>query len=181
MSADEHSPPPRWPDVPACYGWLSLDRRGRWRLQGAPISHAGLRTFIDRHYRSDAGGRWFVANGPQQVFVELEYTPWILRLEIDGGLRTHTGDTLTGTTGVHLDEDGNVLLETAAGPGLLDDRDLSAFVADCRDAAGAAATAEAIAAAMGGDAVLTWRGLPVRPIARADVPARFGFVPTPTA
>ena len=22
----------RWPDVPAVYGWLSLDARGRWRL-----------------------------------------------------------------------------------------------------------------------------------------------------
>ena len=24
----------KWPDVPACYEWLALDRRGQWRLQG---------------------------------------------------------------------------------------------------------------------------------------------------
>lgn len=181
MSADDHSPPRCWPDVPACYGWLSLDRRGRWRLRGEPITHAGLRAFIDHHYRADARGCWFVANGPQQVFVELEYTPWILRLEADGGLRTHTGLALAGATGVHLDEDGSVLMETGAGAGLLDDRDLAAFVADCRDAAGAVATAETIAAAMGGDATLVWRGLPIRAITRTDAPARFGFVPTPAA
>jgi len=181
MSADDHSPPPRWPGVPACYGWLSLDRRGRWRLQGEPITHAGLRAFIDRHYRADARGCWFVANGPQQVFVALEYTPWILRLEADGGLRTHTGWLLAGAIGVHLDEEGNVLMETEAGAGLLDDRDLALFIADCRDAAGGLATAEAIVDAMGGDTALSWRGLPVHPIVRADVPARFGFVPAPAA
>ena len=28
----------RWPDVPALYGWLSLDRRGRWCIQGELIT-----------------------------------------------------------------------------------------------------------------------------------------------
>ena len=27
----------RWPDVPAVYGWLELDVRGRWRLRGEPV------------------------------------------------------------------------------------------------------------------------------------------------
>ena len=37
----------RWPDVPAVYGWLALDRRGNWRLKEAVsgrfgrIGHAG--------------------------------------------------------------------------------------------------------------------------------------------
>jgi hypothetical protein len=32
----------KWPEVPACYGWLSLDRRGYWRLKEHVISRAGL-------------------------------------------------------------------------------------------------------------------------------------------
>lgn len=181
MSTDEHPTPSRWPDVPACFGWLSLDRRGRWRLQGEPVTHAGLCAFLDRNYRADARGRWFVGNGPQQVFVELEYTPWIVRLEADGALRTHTGLAATTLIGAHLDEEGNVLLDTELGLGLLDDRDLADFVADCRDADDCAASAESLAAALAGDAMLRWRGLTVEALARADAPARFGFVPTPTA
>jgi hypothetical protein len=33
----------RWPDVPDCFGWLSLSRRGEWQLPDGPIRHAGLR------------------------------------------------------------------------------------------------------------------------------------------
>ena len=32
----------RWPNVPAVYGWMSLDRRGRWCLQGEPVVHRTL-------------------------------------------------------------------------------------------------------------------------------------------
>lgn len=46
----------QWPKVPACYGWLSLDRRGCWRLKGQVISHRGLISFINSHY--DADGSW---------------------------------------------------------------------------------------------------------------------------
>ena len=28
----------RWPNVPALYGWLGLDRRGRWLIRGETIS-----------------------------------------------------------------------------------------------------------------------------------------------
>ena len=35
----------KWPNVPDCRGWLSLDRRGQWRLQGSPVRHAGLAEF----------------------------------------------------------------------------------------------------------------------------------------
>ena len=27
----------KWPNVPAVYGWLTLDRRGNWLLQGERI------------------------------------------------------------------------------------------------------------------------------------------------
>lgn len=28
----------KWPNVPALYGWLPLDRHGRWRIRGETIS-----------------------------------------------------------------------------------------------------------------------------------------------
>ena len=60
----------KWPNVPAVFGWLSLDRRGRWLLRGEPIGNAAARQFISRNYQSDPHGRWFFQNGPQRVFVE---------------------------------------------------------------------------------------------------------------
>lgn len=61
-----------WPKVPACYGWLSLDRRGCWRLKGHAISHPGLISFINSHYGADVSGNWVFQNGPQAVFVALD-------------------------------------------------------------------------------------------------------------
>ena len=81
----------KWPNVPAVYGWLALDRRGRWLLRDEPIANRAAVRFIDRNYGVDDGGRWYFQNGPQRVFVRLDYTPWVLRLRVDGGLDTHTG------------------------------------------------------------------------------------------
>jgi small subunit ribosomal protein S12 len=77
----------RWPDVPAVYGWLALDRRGDWRLkdpaQGrfSRIGNAALRAYIGRNYERDARGCWYFQNGPQRVYVTLAYAPLVLRLE----------------------------------------------------------------------------------------------------
>ena len=38
----------RWPNVPAVYGWLGLDRRGCWRLRGERITHGGAIEFINQ-------------------------------------------------------------------------------------------------------------------------------------
>jgi hypothetical protein len=84
----------RWPNVPACYGWLSLDRRGRWRLRGEAVTHAGLNDFLNRQYTHDEDGNYFVQNGPQRVFVELEYTPWVLRLTAADRIETHVGEAV---------------------------------------------------------------------------------------
>src|SRR5947207_11971409 len=65
----------KWPNVPAVYGWLALDRRGNWRIKGQRISNAALREFIARNYECDAQGRWFFQNGPQRVYVTLAHTP----------------------------------------------------------------------------------------------------------
>ena len=80
----------KWPNVPACTGWLLLDRRGQWRMRddacqaagelGDLIRHVALKAFIERNYGEDEAGRWFFQNGPQRVFVDLAYTPLVLRL-----------------------------------------------------------------------------------------------------
>ena len=36
----------KWPNVPAVYGWLSLDRRGDWRIKGERIANPGVSEFI---------------------------------------------------------------------------------------------------------------------------------------
>ena len=95
----------KWPDVPDCYGWLGLDARGRWylrdeavqaagsfaRSRGALLQHEKLIEFIGRNYECDAQGQWFFQNGPQRVYVELEVTPLIWRVEADFSVRSHTG------------------------------------------------------------------------------------------
>ena len=76
----------KWPNVPAVYGWLSLDRRGQWLLQGERISNPTVTAFIGRNYERDERGCWFFQNGPQRVFVQLDYAPLVLRV-VDGGRR----------------------------------------------------------------------------------------------
>lgn len=159
----------KWPNVPRCFGWLELDRRGTWRIRGEAIRHPRAVAFLGRHYRSDEAGRWYVQNGPQQVFVTLAYTPWVYRYAPADGFATHTGVPASDVTTVLVDDEGNLLLETALGVGLVDDRDL-----------------EAVSALLAFDdaetpSTLTWNdaALPVGRVARADVAARFAFDPSP--
>lgn len=80
----------KWPNVPDCYGWLALDRRGQWRMRdeftqqhnlpGQVIQHNALNEFIARNYACDELGRYFFQNGPQRVFITLDATPWIVRM-----------------------------------------------------------------------------------------------------
>ena len=80
----------KWPNVPDCFGWLALDRRGQWRMRdeftqqnnlpGNVIRHAALNDFIARNYACDALGRYFFQNGPQRVFITLDATPWVVRM-----------------------------------------------------------------------------------------------------
>ncbi|HEX6066364.1 MAG TPA: DUF2946 family protein [Longimicrobiales bacterium] len=116
----------KWPNVPAVYGWLDLDRRGNWLIKGERIGNAALRDFIGRNYERDGEGRWFFQNGPQRVFVTLAYTPFVLHYE---------GDRLFDQCGrpvealeTFLDDEGSVLIRGERGIGLLDDRDLTRYV-----------------------------------------------------
>ena len=114
----------KWPDVPAVRGWLSLDRRGTWRLKGEPIPNRAAVEFIARNYASDRHGRWFFQNGPQRVFVDLAYTPWVYFLDGGGTLVTHTGLECGIVEGAWIDEAGSMILLGEPGPGVVDDRDL---------------------------------------------------------
>ena len=147
----------RWPDVPAVYGWLQLDRRGNWKIRSASatqrferIGNAALREFIGRNYLADERGCWFFQNGPQRVFVELAYTPLVVHYEGDA-LLDHCARPFMSRA-VLQDEEGSVLVEGEGAIALLDDRDLERL-ADRADA------------------------LPR--IARTEVARRFGFVTEP--
>ncbi len=171
----------KWPNVPACYDWLSLDRRGDWRLQGERVMHRGLIEFMNRQYGSDESGCWFVQNGPQRVFVALAYTPWVFR-RAGNAFVSHTGEAAAEIKAAYLDEEGSILLETELGIGLLDDRDLPRFLAECRDASGQPATDEALSGLMeGGAGNIRWQDLPLQSIAAVDLPKRFKFEPHPQA
>ncbi len=128
----------KWPNVPHCYGWLALDARGDWymrderiqqagpfpRVKGSRIEHDKLLAFIGRNYAADARGAWFFQNGPQRVYVELECTPWIWRLQPDGRVLTHTG-LQANVASACLDEAGHLYLLTDLGPGLVHTQDMA--------------------------------------------------------
>ncbi|OGA17176.1 MAG: hypothetical protein A3I63_06080 [Betaproteobacteria bacterium RIFCSPLOWO2_02_FULL_66_14] len=150
----------RWPDVPDAFGWLRLDRRGRWQLRNPArgafegIGNAALRAFIGRNYAADAGGRWFFQNGPQRVFVQLAYTPFVVRLA--GGTLLDQCDREFEVRTEYLDDEGSVVLESSRGIALLDQHDLAHYAEGLEN---------------------RLSRLPV--LARADVARRFGFDPDP--
>ncbi len=175
----------KWPNVPAVYNWLALDRRGRWRLQGEVITHPGAVRFIGRNYHADDRGNWFFQNGPQRVFVTLEYTPWVLFVAADGTLSSHVEGGIHQVSEAILDNEGALILVTELGPGLVCDRDL-ALLSDClRGPQGGLATEHELSGLFAESNETTvrffWRGTPleVRPLRRVDIPAMFGFNPDP--
>lgn len=136
----------KWPNVPACYGWLGLDARGNWYMRddrvqaqgpfaggtaqskGSQLKHEKLIEFIQRNYEPDELGQWFFQNGPQRVYVELEATPLIWRVQDDFSIQDHTGRAARVQRCL-LDEQGRVYLEADTGFGLVHSMDMS-HVAD---------------------------------------------------
>jgi hypothetical protein len=176
----------KWPDVPHCYGWLSLDRRGQWRLQGEVIRHRGLADFIGRNYTHDDAGNWFFQNGPQRVYVELEVAPWVLHLDGSGQLATHTGVPICSLSKAIIDDSGALILLTEVGPAVLDDRDLAAMLPSIYRASGEAAQDEDIEALIEGEGAnlcLRWGDglLPITWIPSARLGPSFGYIPAPKA
>lgn len=150
----------KWPNVPDCYGWLGLDARGNWWMRddraqavgafdsglpgakGSLLRHEKLIDFIQRNYACDLRGCWYFQNGPQRVFVELEATPWIWRLQLEAGeeagqcsgsadglelaatVRSHAGMAAT-VQACLLDETGRLYLQTTLGFGLVHTQDMA--------------------------------------------------------
>ncbi|HXD07883.1 MAG TPA: DUF2946 family protein [Burkholderiaceae bacterium] len=163
----------KWPQVPACYGWLGLDARGDWymrddrvqaaggfpQVKGSRLLHEKLREFIHRNYEVDERGCWFFQNGPQRVYVELEAAPYVLGVERQGEawrVLLNTGAEAGGVLRACTDEQGRLFLQTDSGFGIVRSLDM--------DAASDAVTAGA------------WRP---QEMPFADMPAQFGFVLSP--
>lgn len=165
----------KWPNVPDCYGWLGLDARGNWYMRddrtqacgafasaqqgakGSMLQHVKLIEFIQRNYGVDADGSWFFQNGPQRVFVELEATPHIWRVDVDGGLSSHAGNTAVLQSCL-MDEKGRAYVQTSAGFGLVHTQDVG-LLAQAIEQQG-------------------WR---VEDVLAADLPHRFSYRTSPQA
>jgi hypothetical protein len=184
----------RWPNVPAVYGWLALDRRGQWLIKGERITSPVVIDYIGRNYERDAEGRWFFQNGPQRVFVSLEYAPLVFRVTsaVSAPLElcTHTRIRPAALKGAYIDENGAIVVDSDVGPGIVDDRDLDAFASALIDANGEQPGEDALDAIIehlqrGADAALwlEYGGSRVKlgSLQSTEAPRRFGFEPQPAA
>ena len=162
----------KWPNVPHCYGWLGLDARGNWYMRddrtqaagpfvqakGSLLRHEKLIDFIHRNYEHDEAGQWFFQNGPQRVYVELESTPWALRVGDAGAqVSTHSGVPVQ-VTACLVDEEGQVYLATDRGLGRVHTQDMEAAA----------------------DAIEQGRWVPEQ-VRAQDLPGRYGYVISPQA
>ena len=163
----------KWPNVPACYGWLGLDARGNWYMRddraqasgpfasgnalsrGSMLKHDKLIAFIERNYGPDELGRWAFQNGPQRVYVELEATPWVWRIGADFTIASHTAVPALARVCL-VDQHGRVYFDTDVGFGLVHTQDV-------------ATAADAIEAGL-------WAPMPVN---AEQLPERFGYVVSP--
>lgn len=182
----------KWPDVPAVYGWLCLDRRGNWSIKGERVANPALTGFISRNYACDERGRWFFQNGPQRVFVALAYVPYVYRtrpLESGAlGLTAHTGVPVEAPGAAWVDDSGAVLIETELGVGMVNDLDLPELLGCLSESSGGpledAVIDQLLTRPLGADlrAIrlrLAGFALHVSPIRSIEVPTRFGFDPNP--
>ena len=136
----------KWPNVPAAYGWLRLDRRGRWFLidrnqpgfdekhhgKGTEVKNDALIDFIARNYMSDERGRWFWQNGPQRAFANIDAAPLVLRVmqahdNNQRGLITHTGYHVAAVNRAFIGPDDGLYLDTDLGPACVYDLDLASL------------------------------------------------------
>lgn len=153
----------RWPNVPAAFGWLSLDPRGQWRLHeggaseaggpGASITNQQIVGFINRNYCHDDEGRWFFQNGPQRVYVRVDAAPLILHADATGSaFLTHTGVAAGRIEAWWLDDAGRLFAHTSTGPAMVIDRDLIG-VLDAMSVSGANGTGTDVGTRTDGDTV----------------------------
>jgi hypothetical protein len=165
----------KWPNVPDCYGWLGLDARGNWYMRddraqacgafasgkpgakGSMLQHVKLIDFIERNYAADEQGRWFFQNGPQRVYVELEVTPRVWRVDGQGSISANAGQQVAFEA-CCMDENGWPYLMTSGGFGLVHTQDVGAL-------------AQAV----------DQHRWPVEEVLRSDLPRRFAYCTSPQA
>ena len=168
----------KWPDVPACHGWLALDARGDWymrdqraqaagpfpQVKGSRIEHAKLREFIARNYEADGEGAWYFQNGPQRVYVELELAPLVIGVERAPEHPNrylwcdHTGQAVPQIDAMLLDEHGRLYAVTPRGLAIVRSLDMD-VAADALEA----------------------RGWAPQEMPASELPRRFGFQLSPQA
>jgi len=154
------------------------------------VSNPGIAAFIGRNYLADASGRYFFQNGPQQVFVALDATPWVFHLESNDAGAPQIVDQ-TGQAAVPvaagIDEEGNLYLQTGRGFGIVDERELVRLVELIYHPSGRKADdamlmewlAQGAAAA---PLELRLSGAPallLLPLQKNALAVRFGFIPQP--
>jgi hypothetical protein len=192
----------KWPNVPDCYGWLGLDRRGQWRmrdefaqqnhLSGQVINHSALNDYISRNYARDNQGRFFFQNGPQRVFINLDATPWIAHIIPDAEgmkLLTQCHSEIDPTMALS-DERGNIYIVGNICETIYEDLETNQFFnADQQSIAllhdhdldyfSDLAKLEEQACSFGG--IWNWRGkqLPLDPIHSQEIDKKFGFIKRP--
>lgn len=185
----------KWPNVPHCYGWLSLDARGNWRmrderaqalgLRGDRIANPALLGFINRNYTCDEQGRWYFQNGPQRVYVNLEATPYIARADPAHGFMLHTGDSFSRMDNIWLTDAGHLVLQDGEKIAQLEDRDMAQCLGRLCIADSNAIDEDLMAwlERRGGMGTLSFdhngKRIPVQYIEQDAIPVHFGFVPKP--
>ena len=165
----------KWPDVPHCYSWLGLDARGNWYMRddrtqaiggfasglagakGSMLKHEKLIDFIERNYAADTQGCWYFQNGPQRVYVELEATPFIWRVD-DKGAITSSARQTASLVQLLMDERGWPYLQTSLGFGLVHTQDVASLAHALED-----------------------QHWPIEEVSAAQLPARFGYQMSPAA
>ena len=192
----------KWPNVPHCFGWLALDRRGQWRMRdefaqanqlpGNVIHHTTLNEFISRNYAHDSLGRYFFQNGPQRVFVTLDATPFIARIfpsEIGPQLLTQCGTEIK-PQGALSDEKGNIYITGLFQQSLSDQLDgavfnkiesLSVALLHDHDLDLFSDQSKVMEDACSFRGSWQWKGnqLPIEPIHSSELVNRFNFIKAP--
>jgi len=165
----------KWPNIPHCYSWLGLDARGNWYMRddrtqaigsfasglagakGSMLKHEKLIDFIERNYAADAQGCWYFQNGPQRVYVELEATPYIWRVDAQGVINSSARQAAT-LLQLYMDERGWPYLHTSLGFGLVHTQDVASLAQ-----------------------ALELQHWPIEEVRAAELPARFGYQMSPAA
>ena len=197
----------KWPNVPDCYGWLALDRRGHWRMRdefaqqnnlpGQVIQHAALNDFIERNYACDESGRYFFQNGPQRVFISLDATPWIVRMTPSNlGLNLiNQCNQVMEPTAALSDEKGNIYIVSTVNQTIYDtnqsdrnnntqfikrdDRTIALLHDHDLDHFSELAKLREEACSFGGSWVWHDKQLPLDPIHSDELASRFNFIANP--